>query len=425
METIDLIVRGAAQLITMDEAQPARDASGALSLITDGAVAVDGGKVLEYGTTAEIAAKYEALTTVSAEGMVVTPGLVDPHTHLVFPATREDEFEMRNLGLSYREISEKGGGIHASVRRLREMSRAELIKKSLPHLDCALLHGTTTLEIKSGYGLTPKDEFKMLEAVAELDRSHAMDVAATFLGAHEVPLEFRDDKEKYIALVIDEMLPEVARRKLAEFCDVFCEAHVFNIEESREILLAARKAGLKLKLHADEIEPLGGAELAGELKAVSADHLIAASDKGIEAMREGGVVPVLLPGTSFSLGTGKHAPARKMLKAGLPVALGTDFNPGTSFTESQQMTMALACVNLKMTAEEALRGCTINAARAIRREKLVGTLAPGKQADIVIWSIPNFRHLGYHFGVNLVHMVIKKGKVVVETAGAVLRTLPV
>jgi len=425
METIDLIVRNAAQLITMDEAQPPKDGSGALSPITDGAVAVEGGEVLECGTTAGITAKYEARSVVSAEGMVVTPGLVDPHTHLVFPATREDEFEMRNLGLSYKEISQKGGGIHASVRKLREMGRAELIKKSLPYLDCALLHGTTSLEIKSGYGLTARDEFKMLEAIAELDRSHAMDVVATFLGAHEVPLEFRNDKEKYIALLINEMIPEVARRKLAAFCDVFCEAHVFSIDESRRILLAARKAGLKLKLHADEIEPLGGAELAGELKAVSADHLIAASDKGIEAMREGGVVPVLLPATSFSLGTGKHAPARKMLKAGLPVALGTDFNPGTSFTESQQMTMALACVNLKMTAEEALRGCTINAARAIRREKPVGSLAPGKQADIVIWNIPDYRHLGYHFGVNLAHTVIKKGKVVVETAGVVLRTLPV
>jgi imidazolonepropionase len=332
---------------------------------------------------------------------------------------------MRNLGLSYKEISQKGGGIHASVRRLRDMNRTELIRRSLPYLDSALMHGTTTLEIKSGYGLTPKDEFKMLEAAAELDRSHAMDVVATFLGAHEVPLEFRDDREKYIALVIDRMLPEVARRKLAEFCDVFCEAHVFSIDESRRILLAARKAGLKLKLHADEIEPLGGAELAGELKAVSADHLVAASDKGIEAMREGGVVPVLLPATSFSLGTGKHAPARKMLGAGLPVALGTDFNPGTSFTESQQMTMALACVNLKMTAAEALSGCTINAARAIRREDRAGSLAPGKQADIVIWNIPNYRHLGYHFGVNLVHTVIKKGKVVVEISGVVLRTLPV
>ena len=409
METIDLIVRDAAQLITMDA--PPREGEP-LAPLADGAVAVNDGKILEIGATPEITAKHEALSTISAAGMVVTPGLVDPHTHLVFPAAREDEFEMRNLGLSYKEISLKGGGIHASVQKLRDMNREELIENSLPHLDIALAHGTTTMEVKSGYGLATKDEIKMLEAIAELDRSHPIDVVPTFLGAHEIPLEFRDNRKKYIALLINEMLPEVARRKLAEFCDVFCEAHVYTVEESRRILLAARKNGLKLKLHADEIEPTGGAELAAELKAVSADHLVAASDAGIYAMKKAGVVPVLLPATSFSLGTGKHARARKMLEAGLPVALATDFNPGTSFTESQQMTMALACVNLKMTAEEVLRACTINAARAIKREALVGSLKPGKRADIVIWNIPNFRHLGYHFGVNLAHTVIKNGKVV-------------
>ena len=408
METIDLIVRDAAQLITMDERRTAAD--GALTPLADGAVAVNDGKIVECGTTAEITRKYETRSSISAAGMVVTPGLVDPHTHLVFPATREEEFEMRNLGLSYKEITRRGGGIHSSVDKLRNMNREELIEGSLPHLDTALAHGTTTMEIKSGYGLTTKDEIKMLEAIAELDRSHAMDVAATFLGAHEVPAEFREDKEKYIDLLINEMIPEVARRKLAEFCDVFCEAHVYSVEESRRILLAARKAGMKLKIHADEIEPTGGAELAGELKCVSADHLVAASDAGIDALKKGSVVAVLLPATSFSLGLGKHARARQMLKAGLPVALATDFNPGTSFTESQQMTMALACVNLKMTAAEALRGCTIYAARAIKREDVVGSLKPGKRADLVIWNIPNYRHLGYHFGVNLVHTVIKKEK---------------
>lgn len=403
---VDLIVRDAAQLIPLDEAP-----TEGLTALKDGAVAVARGAIVARGPTSDITAKYDAHSVISAAGMVVTPGLVDPHTHLVFPATREDEFEMRNAGLSYREISLRGGGIHASVRKLRDMSMEELVERSLPYLDSALAHGTTTVEIKSGYGLTTKDEIKTLEAIAKLRERHAMDVVPTFLGAHEVPVEFRGDREGYISLLIDEMIPQVAARSLAEFCDIFCEEHVYGIDESRRILLAAREAGMRLKMHADEIEPTGGAELAGEMRAVSADHLVAASDAGIDALLAGGVVPVLLPATSFSLGLGKHAPARKMLAKGLPVALATDFNPGTSFTESQQMTMALACVNLKMTAAEALRGCTINAARALRMEDRIGSIAPGKQADLVVWNAPNYRHLGYHFGVNLVHTVIKKGNV--------------
>ena len=314
MKTVDLVVRDAAQLITLDEPLPAEGNgvdSASLPVVPDGAAAISDGKIIEYGATSDIAAKYKARSVISAAGMVVTPGLVDPHTHLVFPATREDEFEMRNMGLSYKEITLRGGGIHASVRKLREMSKEELVEKSLPYLNSALAHGTTAIEIKSGYGLTTKDEIKTLEAIAELNKRHVVDIVPTFLGAHEVPVEFRDNKEGYISLLINEMIPEVVRRGLAEFCDIFCEAHVYNIEESRRILLAAREAGMKLKMHADEIEPIGGAELAGELRAVSADHLVAASDAGIEALAAGGVAPVLLPATSFSLGSQRHAPARK------------------------------------------------------------------------------------------------------------------
>ena len=423
METVDLIVRDAAQLITLDESRPTEGCGGnvALNAVCNGAVAVADGKIVEYGSTDEITSKYRARSVISAAGMVVTPGLVDTHTHLVFSATREDEFEMRNMGLPYKEITLRGGGIHTSVRKLRRMSRDELVEKSLSYLDTALAHGTTTVEIKSGYGLTTRDEIKTLEAIADLGRRHVVDIVPTFLGAHEVPDEFREDKEGYISLLLNEMIPEVARRGLAEFCDIFCEAHVYNIDESRRILTAAGDAGMKLKMHADEIEPMGGAELAGELRAVSADHLVAASDAGINAMVEGGVVPVLLPATSFSLGSKKHAPARKMLDASLPVALSTDFNPGTSFTESQQMTMALACVNLKMSAAEALRGCTVNAARAVCRDELLGSISPGKQADLVMWNIPNYKHLGYHFGVNLAHAVIKKGNIVVRNVNTVMR----
>jgi imidazolonepropionase len=297
------------------------------------------------------------------------------------------------------------------------MTKEQLYERSLPLLDSALAHGTTTIEIKSGYGLTTADEIKILEVIARLAADHPADVVPTFLGAHEIPEEFRGDAEGYIRLLEKEMMPEVQKRNLAEFCDVFCEEHVFNIEQSRRILGAASEMGFRLKIHADELTPLGGAELAAELKAVSADHLVETSDRGISAMARSGVVPVLLPGTTFSLGSHKFARARAMLDAGLPVALGSDFNPGTCCTESLQMIIAIACVHLKMTAAECIVACTRNAAKAVAREDSVGSLAPGKKADVVVWNVPDYRHIGYHFGVNLVAVTVKEGQPVFRRKG--------
>ncbi|MFH1551116.1 MAG: imidazolonepropionase [Planctomycetota bacterium] len=410
----DLIITNASQLLTLEPRYAVSEDPDAasLGLIEDGAVAVSDGAILECAPAADIEARYSAKALIRVPGCVVSPGLVDCHTHLVFPATREAEFEMRNKGLSYKEITLRGGGIHASVRRMRDAQKPELYARSLPLLNSAMVHGTTTVEIKSGYGLTTDDEIKSLEVVAELGKDHPLDIVSTFLGAHEIPEEYRDDPEGYIRILIDEMMPEVRRRGLAEFCDIFCEEHVYNVEQSRRILSAAAGMGFRIKMHADELEPVGGAELAAELKAVSADHLVAASDEGIRAMAEAGVVPVLLPGTTFSLGSHKYARARDMIDAGLPVALATDFNPGTCFTESLQIIIAVACVYLKMTAAECIVACTRNAAKAVDREGTVGSLAPGKKADIVVWNIPDYRHIGYHFGVNLVATTLKDGKVV-------------
>ncbi len=410
----DLIITNASQLLTLEPQYAVSEDPDAVSLglIEDGAVAVTDGVILECAPAADIEAKYSPREKLRVPGCVVGPGLVDCHTHLVFPATREAEFEMRNRGLSYKEITLRGGGIHASVSKMRGTRKPELYARSLPLLDSAMAHGTTTVEIKSGYGLTTTDEIKSLEVIAELSKNHPLDIVSTFLGAHEIPEEYRDDPEGYIRILIDEMMPEVRRRGLAGFCDIFCEEHVYNVEQSRRILSAAAGMGFKIKMHADELEPVGGAELAAELKAISADHLVAASDEGIRAMAAAGVVPVLLPGTTFSLGSHKYARARDMIDAGLPVALATDFNPGTCFTESLQIIIAVACVYLKMTAAECIVACTRNAARAVDREGTAGSLAPGKKADIVVWNIPDYRHIGYHFGVNLVAVTLKDGKVV-------------
>ena len=410
----DLIVTNASQLLTLEpkHAESDNPEAVALGLIEDAAAVITDGRIVECGPSSEINSKYSARETLDAQGRVVTPGLVDPHTHLVFPATREAEFEMRNSGLSYKEITLRGGGIHTSVRKMRAIPKERLHAQSLPLLDAALAHGTTTVEIKSGYGLTTADEIKTLEVIADLDKNHPLDIVATFLGAHEIPEEYKDDPEGYVKILEDEMMPEVRRRSLAEFCDIFCEEHVYDVARSRVILSAAVRQGFKIKMHADELEPIGGAELAAELGAVSADHLVATSDKGIEAMAAAGVVPVLLPGTTFSLGSHKYARAREMLEAGLPVALATDFNPGTCYTQSLQIIIAIACVYLKMTAAECIIACTRNAARAIDREEQTGSLAPGKKADILLWDIPDYRHIGYHFGVNLVAATLKDGKIV-------------
>ena len=411
-----LLIKNIGQLITMAGPVPrVGDAMNDLGLIENGGVAAAGEEILAVGTSDEVQGKVtlsEGCRVIDAHGSVVTPGLIDPHTHPVFARTREKEFEMRAQGKSYMEIAQSGGGIRSSVRDLRAASLDDLKLQTRKCLDRMLAHGTTTIEAKSGYGLSLDAELKSLQVICDLNQVHPVDMVPTFLGAHEVPDEYRNKREEYIKLLTNVMIPEVARKELAEYSDVFCEKGVFNIDESRRIQQAARDSGLKLRFHVDELTSFGGAELAAEMNATSADHLVYVSDAGIKALAKSGTVAVLLPGTTFSLGGSSYAPARKMIEAGVIVALSTDCNPGSSYTESLGIIVSLAVQHMKMTAAEAVSAITVNAAAALDRAGKIGRLAPGLQADIVVWDMADYRELPYHFGVNLASIGVKRGKVV-------------
>ena len=426
-ETVDLIIANARQLITLgragqhsragqDSPRRGREMSE-LGIIENGAVSVRAGRIVDVGPSREVLTKRRLSKhgeLVDASGRVVCPGFVDCHTHAVFAGKRAHEFEMRLQGSSYMEIAAQGGGILSSVRSFRKATAAELAASASKRLNKMLECGTTTVEIKSGYGLSVEDELRALEVVKSLSDSHVMDVVPTFLGAHEIPEEFRGKKREYVRNIIQEQIPEVSRRKLAGFCDVFCEKGVFTVEESRDILKAGVRHGLRPKLHAEEFARTGGAMLAAELGAVSADHLLHASPADVNALRDAGVVAVLLPGTSFSLGLGRYADARAMIEAGLPVALATDCNPGSSMTESMQMMVTLACVEMRMRVAEALAASTINAAFALALGEECGSLAAGKRADIVVFDAEDYREIPYHYGVSNVCHVVKNGEVVVR-----------
>ncbi len=415
-EEVELLIENASEVVTLrggSQKPLLGEQMKNLRIIKDGSIAVKEGKIVAVGKTREIKGKFEGKETVDADGKVVMPGFVDPHTHLVFVGSREEEFEMRIQGSTYMEILERGGGILKTVRETRKASRDELIESCKKTLDTMLEYGTTTVEAKSGYGLTTMDEIKCLEAMKVLNEKHPIDIVPTFLGAHAIPLEYKDKADEYVDLMTNEMIPEVASRRLAEFCDVFCEKGVFNINQSRKILLKGKKKGLTPKLHADEMTRLGGAELAAEVGAISASHLLFVSDKGLKAMGKQGVMAVLLPGASFSLMTRRHADARKMISWGVPFALGTDFNP-SCWIESQQIIIALACHQMRITPSEAITAATINAAHAINRAQTVGSLEVGKKADIAVLNAPNHKFLGYRFGTNLIDKVIKNGKIVVN-----------
>lgn len=356
----------------------------------------------------------EGDTLLDGFNKTVTPGLIDCHTHVVYSGSRENELSLKLKNISYIDILKQGGGILSTVKKTREASFEKLVEESRKRLDSMLLHGTTTIESKSGYGLNLKDEIKMLEINKKLNELHPVDVISTFMGAHAVPEEFKDDRSLYIDLIVNHMIPYISKNSLAEFADCFCEEGVFTIEESRKILRCALDHGLKVKLHADEIKPIGGSELAAELGAVSAEHLVGASEEGIKALSERGIVAVLLPATSFYLMLNKFADARKMIEFGVPIALSTDCNPGTSPTESLQTIMTFACFGMRLLPEEIINAMTINAACALNREKEIGSIEAGKKADIVIFDSPNLNYLIYHFGVNAVQSVIKNGKFVVE-----------
>lgn len=412
---IDLVVRNARQLVTV--AGPGGPRAGALQgqleVIEDGAVAIASGEIVSVGPTDEVMTTHliDADTIeLDARGTVVTPGLVDSHTHLVFAGTREHEFELRAKGATYSEILAANGGIHASVRMTRAASRADLILNAERHLQCMLGLGTTTVEAKSGYGLDFETELKQLEALMEVSRRHPVDVVPTFMGAHAVPEGI--EPEAYVEWLCTEAIPRIAIRSVARFCDVFCEEGVFTSLQTERILSAAIKHGMGIKLHADELSDTGGAMLAARLGAVSADHLHCAHADGLKAMAERGVIATLLPGTAVFLGMSAHAPARRMIELGVPVALATDFNPGSCFSESLPLMMTFACTQMRMTPAEALVAATINGAHAVSRAHRIGSLEPGKQADLVLWDADDYRMIPYHMGVNLARTVIKRGQVV-------------
>lgn len=384
-----------------------------LSIIENGAVAIKDGLISAVGTTSDVLAQIDGnplVPQIDLPNMLALPGFIDSHTHLVFGGSRENDFAMKLAGKSYMEILEAGGGILNTLRATREASKSDLVRNGFSFAERMLAEGTTTVESKSGYGLDTKNELKMLQATEALRKKLPMGIASTFLGAHAIPPEYESRTEDYVNLVIDDMIPAVAKESLAEFCDVFCEKGVFDVEQSRRILLAAKEAGMKIKVHADEIIPLGGAELAAEVGAVSADHLLMASDDGLEAMKKAGTIATLLPGTAFSLNT-DYARARDMIGMGLPVAMATDFNPNCA-NESLFFSIALSCYKMKMHPREVVSALTINSAHALDRADTIGSIEVGKRADIVVLECPNPEFLAYRFGVNLVHTVIANGEVV-------------
>jgi imidazolonepropionase len=378
------------------------------------AVLCEDGFIADSGDPDTLRARHRGARQVDLGTRTVVPGFVDPHTHPVFAGSREDEFEWRNQGRPYQDIARAGGGIRKSVRQLRAASDEELVANLRATADAFLELGTTTIEAKSGYGLSTEDELRSLRAIREVADSHPLGIVPTFLGAHEVPDEWQHDREGYVRLLVEETLPAVAKQRLADACDVFCEEGVFDVGQSRRILSRARDLGLKVKMHADEITPCGGAELAAELSALSADHLVHVTAAGMRDMLRAGVIPILLPATSFVLKLARDAPAKAMVDLGLPVAIATDFNPGSSPTRSMPLVMTFACVRYGLTAAQALTAATVNAAHAIGLGDRIGRIRKGYEADFVALDVPNVRFLPYRFGENFAAVVVKGGRIVVD-----------
>ncbi|PID14838.1 imidazolonepropionase [Sporosarcina sp. P34] len=390
-----------------------------LGIIEDGSLWIEDGIIQAVGTTKELESMYgeraQDAVIVDASGKLVTPGLVDPHTHVVYGGSREHEFEMRLQGATYMDIMNAGGGIHATTRMTREASEAELIEQSTRRLDSFLAHGVTTVEGKSGYGMNLETELKQLRVMKKLQETHPIDLVPTFMGAHAVPLDYKGREDEFIDYLIETVLPIVVEEELAVFNDVFCEKGVFTPEQSERMLEAGKKVGLIPKIHADEIESYGGAELAAKVGAISAEHLLKASEEGIQAMAKSGTIACLLPATALYLRE-EAAAGRRMIDEGVPVAISTDCNPGSSPTTSMPLVMNLACISMRLTPAEALTAATYNAACAIKSEDKVGSLEVGKQGDVVLWDAKNYQELQYLFGVNHVQSVWKKGVQVVGNA---------
>jgi imidazolonepropionase len=406
----DLLIVNAAELVTCEPSL----GDGPLGVIEDGAIAALAGRIVWVGA-ARLAEQRVKLgpdgKRLDAGRAIALPGFVDSHTHLCFAGSREDEYALRARGATYQEIATAGGGILSTVRATRDATLEQLVDSARPRLATMLEHGTTTVEVKSGYGLTTRDELKMIEAIAELGAIQPVEVHATFCGAHAVPPEYKGRPEDYVDLVLNEMIPAVAACRLARYIDVFCEDGVFSIDQTRRILQAGAAAGLPAKFHADEFVALGGAELAAELRALSADHLVKSRPEGARAMARAGVTATLLPGTAFFLGL-PFAPARTFLETGVRVALASDFNPGSSMGPNLQLVMTMAVSQMKMTPEEALIGVTLHGAYAMGLQEEIGSLRAGKHCDVVLADVPSWRWLSYCYGVNHVSRVLKRGRVV-------------
>jgi imidazolonepropionase len=415
-ESVDILIVNAEEMLTLaGSSQTPRTGKEMrdLGIIRDGAVAIRQGKIVAAGKTHDITQAYRGETVLSAKGKTVMPGFVDPHTHLVFAGSREDDFQMRIEGASYMEILSTGGGVLKTVRETQKARKEKLVQDGLERLDLMLRHGTTTVETKSGYGLTTEDEVKLLEAAKRLNQLHCINVVSTFMGAHVSPVEYRNSVDEYVDLVAEEMIPKVADLGLAEFCDVLCDRGIFNLEQAKRVLLAGKSSGLKPKIHADQFGMVGGAKVAANLSAVSADHLNFSSVDSAKAMAEKGVAAVMLPTATFGMMNIRYADARLMIDSGVAVALGTDFNACCS-NPNQQLVIAMACHLLHMTPAEAICAATINAAHAICRATEVGSLEVGKRADVAVLGVPNHVFLGYSLGVNLVEKVIANGRLVVD-----------
>ncbi|MDX9917117.1 MAG: imidazolonepropionase [Gudongella sp.] len=415
----DLVIENISNLITLKGENKARKgkAQSEIGLVHNGIIAVKEGKIIYVGEGSlpsgiEI---DENTVVIDGTGKLVTPGLIDSHTHLVHGGSRENEFKQKLEGVDYLDILAAGGGIHSTVKATRNASFDELFEKAEKSLDIMMSFGVTTVEAKSGYGVEDFDtEMKQMKVARALNDEHAVDILPTFMGAHAVPEKYKDNSDAFVDIIIEQMLPVVAEEKLAIFNDVFCESGVFSVDQSRRILEAGKKLGLIPKLHADEIVSLGGGELAAEVKCISAEHLMAVSDKGIDDLAAENVVAILLPGTSFNLQKGTAAPARKMIQRDVPVAIATDYNPGSCPSENLQFMMSLGSLLLKMTPAEVITAVTINAAAGLGIEHDKGSLEEGKIADISVFDVPNLEYMIYHFGINHTSMVIKDGKIVYE-----------
>jgi imidazolonepropionase len=415
----DLVIYHCSELVTMNTrygAPRVGEDMSELAIINDGAVAVKDDIIVFVGSTEELLTKFEfgnIPTKIDATNNLVTPGFVDPHTHIIFEGSRENELSMKLEGKTYLDILKSGGGILKTVRETRKASLDKLVQNGKKILDKMISYGTTSIETKSGYGLTTESEIKQLKAIQILNDDHPIDIIPTFLGAHAVPPEYKDKTDKYVELIISDMIPKIVKEGLANFCDVFCEKGIFSIKQTRKILTTATRYGLKPQIHIDEIVDTNGALLASELRAIQTGHLLKSNEDGLKAMAETGVIATLLPATPFCLMLSEYAPAKKMIELGVPIALATDLNPNC-WTESMQMVIALACYHMKLSPAEALTASTINGACAIERQEEIGSIEIGKRADLLVFDVANHQFLPYHFGVNLVSKVIKNGKIIVD-----------